>query len=269
MRYLIVVAALAAPVLPPLAAQNPGQTAQERAAFVDWLLRSPTSPFAAVARQPIGDSLSVGPDTAGLPLPGGAGLLIQRGGAVLFRQGGTERTLPRGRPVRVGDRLLVIRGEPGRAVAEVYDSARARSAPQYYPYNPALVFTGPMAPAAPRAMRVLAPDGIEVTATEAGTVAIPLAGVTTRLTVMRIPDPSSGEDDLEIYFRDSTNGAGTYPAGRFVTLDPAGAGRWRLDFNAARNPFCAYSPAFPCPAPWRGNLLPGPVRAGERYEAHP
>ena len=59
--------------------------------------------------------------------------------------------------------------------------------------------------------------------------------------------------------------AGTYPAGRFVPLVPARGGRYRLDFNRARNPFCAYSSAYPCPAPWRGNTIPAPVEAGERY----
>jgi uncharacterized protein (DUF1684 family) len=82
---------------------------------------------------------------------------------------------------------------------------------------------------------------------------------------MRLPDPATGESDLEIYFRDATNGDSTYPAGRFVTLLPAGQGKWRLDFNRARNPFCAYSSAFACPAPWRGNAIPAEVRAGEQY----
>ena len=61
--------------------------------------------------------------------------------------------------------------------------------------------------------------------------------------------------------------SGTYPAGRFVALTPAGGGRYRLDFNRARNPFCAYSSAYACPAPWRGNALPARIAAGEQY--HP
>ena len=73
------------------------------------------------------------------------------------------------------------------------------------------------------------------------------------------------ESELEIYFRDGTNGEGSYPAGRFVALVPESGGRYRLDFNRARNPFCAYSTAYPCPAPWRGNTIAAPVRAGERY----
>jgi uncharacterized protein (DUF1684 family) len=50
-----------------------------------------------------------------------------------------------------------------------------------------------------------------------------------------------------------------------VSLVPTGDGRYRLDFNRARNPFCAYSSAFACPAPWRGNAIGAKVEAGERY----
>lgn len=83
--------------------------------------------------------------------------------------------------------------------------------------------------------------------------------------MLRIPTGTGEESELEIYFQDGTNGTSTYPAGRFVSLIPEGAGRYRLDFNRARNPFCAYSSAYPCPIPWRGNTISAPVEAGERY----
>ena len=60
--------------------------------------------------------------------------------------------------------------------------------------------------------------------------------------------------------------AGSYPAGRFVSLLPRPDGSYFLDFNRARNPFCAYNTVYPCPAPWSGNNLPDAVKAGERYE---
>ena len=144
----------------------------------------------------------------------------------------------------------------------------AAGVPRYFEHRPELAFIGPLTPAtAPRTQRMLAPDGVEVEATEAGSVAVPLGGKTTRLRVMRMPDPVTGESELEIFFRDSTNGVETYPAGRFVSLIPTGDGRYRLDFNRARNPFCAYSSAYACPAPWRGNVLPARVDAGEKYRA--
>ena len=106
----------------------------------------------------------------------------------------------------------------------------------------------------------------EVEATEAGTVRVPLGGITTSLRVRRIPGDAD-ESDLEIYFRDATSGRGSYPAGRFVSLTPLPDGRYRLDLNRARNPFCAYSSVYACPVPWPGNSLPGEARAGERYDS--
>jgi len=115
-------------------------------------------------------------------------------------------------------------------------------------------------------VRVLGVDGIEVEAAEAGTVLVPFGGTVARLRVLRIPSPGGEESELEIFFRDATNGRSTYPAGRFVSLSPAAGGRYHLDFNRARNPFCAYSSAYPCPAPWRGNTIPIAIDAGERYQ---
>jgi hypothetical protein len=85
------------------------------------------------------------------------------------------------------------------------------------------------------------------------------------LRVFRLPVQAGEEWELEIYFRDSTNGRGTYPAGRFVSLLPLGGRRYLLDFNRARNPFCGYSAVYACPAPWRGNRIAAAVEAGERY----
>jgi hypothetical protein len=143
----------------------------------------------------------------------------------------------------------------------------ARKPVEYYPLDRNMVFTGPLLPATdPRKVRILAADGIEVEAVEAGTVIGPLGERPVRLRVRRLPT-SRDESELEIFFRDSTNGSGTYPAGRFVSLIPTAEGGYRLDFNRARNPFCAYSTAYPCPAPWEGNKVPVMIKAGERY--HP
>jgi len=110
---------------------------------------------------------------------------------------------------------------------------------------------------------VLAANGTETEATEAGSIVLNL-GAPARLRVLRIA--SGGEEsELEIFFRDQSNGQGTYPAGRFVSLIPLPNGHYRLDFNRARNPFCAYSAVYPCPAPWRGNVIAVSIRAGERY----
>lgn len=267
LRAALAVAAVACAGTARLAAQDgmPVQLRAERQAFSAWLAQAPTSPYAAVAQQPIGEGLTLGPG-GDLPLEGLAGIRITaRGGRILLAVDDSERTLPRYRPTGLGRYTLVAGGTARRPMLTVFDSTRPRRAPEYLAYDPSLVFVGTLTPPArPRTERLLAPDGIEIEATEAGSVVVPLGGTATRLRVMRIPDPATGESELEIFFRDSTNLSSTYPAGRFVTLVPEG-GRYRLDFNRARNPFCAYSTAYACPLPWQGNAIPAPVRAGELY----
>ena len=242
--------------------------ARERVDYVTWLISAPTSPLAAVAQQPIGAGLRLGPADADVPLEGvGEYRVVARSGVVRLTHVADSRILPRGVPVRLGSFMLTAGGSPGRDVLTVFDPRHPRKPPAYYDTRPSLVFRGPLAPPARRGtLRVLGVDGIEVEAAEAGSVLVPIGGTRVRLRVLRLPSPEGEESELEIFFRDETNGQGTYPGGRFVSLLPEAAGRYRLDFNRARNPFCAYSSAYPCPAPWPGNTIPAPVAAGERYE---
>lgn len=245
----------------------PADLARERAAYTEWLATAPNSPLAAIALQPVGPGIRLGPTDADVPLAGvPEHRASERSGAVMLEGPGGARALPAGRPVALGDYFVAAGGLPGRRVVTVYGPERKAKPAEYYPYDPRLVFTGPLAPPErPGKVRVLALDGVETEAAEAGTVSVPIGGRTVRLLVRRIPTGAEDESELEIYFRDGTNGEGTYPAGRFVTLVPLPDGRYRLDFNRARNPFCAYSSAFPCPAPWRGNTIDAEVEAGERY----
>jgi hypothetical protein len=260
-------AVLLALALPPAFAQSaPADLARERADYADWLAGAPESPFAAIARLPIGSGLRLGPADADVPLDGVAEHRVAETGGRLSLAGpeGT-RVLARGRPVRLGDFTLVGDGAAGRGVLTVFGGGRGRR-PEYFAYDPGLVFEGTLAPPErPARVRVLAVDGIELEAVEAGSVTVRVGETRTRLRVRRIPSPGGEESELEIYFRDGSNGDGTYPAGRFVSLVPVAGGRYRLDFNRARNPFCAYSTAYPCPAPWPGNSIGAEVRAGERY----
>lgn len=252
----------------PLVSQSPpDDLARERAAYAEWLTTAPNSPLAAVAQQPIGPGIRLGPSDADVPLAGvPEHRVLERGGAVTLEGPGGSRPLPAGRPVALGGFHLSSAGIPGRRVVTVFGPEHHGKAAEYYPYRPGLAFTGPLAPPEqPGKVRVLALDGVETEAVEAGTVSVPLGGRTVRLRVRRIPTGAEDESELEIYFRDGTNGDGSYPAGRFVPLVPLADGRYRLDFNRARNPFCAYSSAFPCPAPWRGNTIEARVEAGERY----
>lgn len=252
----------------PAASQSPPpDLVRERAAYAEWLATAPNSPLAAVAQQPIGPGIRLGPPDADVPLAGvPEHRVAESGGAVVLEGPSGTRALPSGRPVALGEFIVSAGGVRGRRVLTVYGPKPQGKGADYYAYDPGVVFTGPMEPPErPGRVRVLALDGVEVEAAEAGTVSVPIGGRSVRLRVRRIPTGGEDESELEIYFRDGTNGQGTYPAGRFVSLLPLPDGRYRLDFNRARNPFCAYSSAFPCPAPWRGNTIEAKVEAGERY----
>lgn len=241
----------------------PADVAAERAAFAEWLATAPVSPAAAVSAAPLGAE-GVTMDANGHPVR-----LLERAGVPWVEGDGPARPLARNRPVRLGRFTLLVTGDPPRSRVMIFQPGQPAPVPAYYQYDPALVFAGTLVPpAVPAAERVLTPDGIEVEASDAGTLSFDLRDRNV-LRVLRLPDPASGESSLEVYFRDSTSGAGSYPAGRFVTLIPLTGGRYRLDFNRARNPFCAYNAAYSCPVPWHGNTLAAAIRAGERYESHP
>ena len=64
-------------------------------------------------------------------------------------------------------------------------------------------------------------------------------------------------------FVDSLAGVETYPAGRYLEPEPLGGDRFRVDFNLAYNPYCAYNEAWSCPLTPFENRLKVPIRAGE------
>jgi len=78
--------------------------------------------------------------------------------------------------------------------------------------------------------------------------------------------PAQGADDrLWLPFHDATNGATTYPGGRYLDLELAADGTVEVDFNKAYNPYCAYDPErWNCTLPPARNTLPVPVEAGEK-----
>jgi uncharacterized protein len=72
-------------------------------------------------------------------------------------------------------------------------------------------------------------------------------------------------DGLFLAFSDSTNGNGTYPAGRYLRTSPPVEDQVVLDFNRATNPPCAFTAFATCPLPPEENRLPFAVPAGERF----
>jgi Protein of unknown function (DUF1684) len=250
-----------------LGAQIPRDLARERSAFAAWLATAPVSPWAAVVQQSVDSGISLGPDGSDIPISGLKPSLIRaEDGIVSLTIGDQARPLARGRPVQLGDHTIVLSGATDRSVVTVFGPGHKGKAPSYYPYDASWSVTGTLVPPTARGtQRILTLDGTEVDAANAGTLAVTVAGAPIQLRVYSIADEDDSESELMIYFRDETNGKGSYPAGRFVTLIPLNGARYQVDFNRARNPFCAYSGAFPCPAPWPGNVLGVRVEAGERY----
>lgn len=77
---------------------------------------------------------------------------------------------------------------------------------------------------------------------------------------------TSSNGRLWLIFRDGTAGRQTYGT-RFLYAEPLGGDRYRVDFNRAYNPPCAYNPHTTCPTPPRENVLDVAIPAGEQlYE---
>lgn len=65
-------------------------------------------------------------------------------------------------------------------------------------------------------------------------------------------------------FVDSLRGEETYGAGRYLEPEELPDGRFRIDFNLAYNPYCAYNENWSCPLTPFENRLKVPIRAGEK-----
>jgi hypothetical protein len=177
---LTALAALAAPLQ---SQSTPPDLARERSAYAEWLAQAPDSPLAAVAQQPVGPGIRVGPSDADVPLEGvGEHRVTERNGMVSLEGPTGSRVLPAGRPVALGPYFVSAGGVAARRVVTVYGPTRKGQAAAYYPYDPTLVFVGPLSPPErPGRVRVLALDGIETEAAEAGPVSVPVGGWPVRL----------------------------------------------------------------------------------------
>ena len=105
-------------------------------------------------------------------------------------------------------------------------------------------------------------DGV-VPFERAGVVHLPGVG---RLDVWWLASYGGG---IFVPIRDARDDGVTYPGGRYVLDTVKGAdlggddGVLVVDLNFAYNPSCAYDPAWACPLAPPGNIVPGPVNAGE------
>lgn len=125
---------------------------------------------------------------------------------------------------------------------------------QFEPYNP------------PKPMPITNVLGMESAESSPGAVKFEIDGREYRLDAVT----EKNEPRLFMIFADKTSGKDTYPAGRYLYVDPPDAsGHLIIDFNKAYSPPCAFTKFATCPLPPRQNRLPAAIEAGERYRPHP
>lgn len=98
-----------------------------------------------------------------------------------------------------------------------------------------------------------------------GAVVFEVEGQTYRLDAIT----EKGETRYFMIIADKTSGKETYPAGRYLYVDPPDtSGNMVIDFNKAYSPPCAFTKFATCPLPPRQNRLSFPIEAGEKYSRH-
>jgi uncharacterized protein len=136
----------------------------------------------------------------------------------------------------------------------------------YFPIDESYAVPATLEPAAERTrLQVPTSTGKVRDIERIGTLKFSVKGQSLRLTAFR--DLESREANrLFVPFSDLTSGAETYPAGRYMELDPTPTGIYLVDFNIAYHPYCYYSPEYDCPYPPKENRLEVPIRAGEKMQ---
>jgi uncharacterized protein (DUF1684 family) len=81
-----------------------------------------------------------------------------------------------------------------------------------------------------------------------------------RLTVFKHVD----DDYLFIPFKDKTSGKESYGGGRYIDLEPSNEGLYRIDFNLAYLPYCAFNDGYSCTLVPPENFLEVPIHAGQK-----
>jgi uncharacterized protein (DUF1684 family) len=136
----------------------------------------------------------------------------------------------------------------------------------YFPIDESYAVPASLEPAAERTrMQVPTSTGKMRSIERVGTLKFSIKGKSLRLTAF-LDLESRDANRLFVPFSDLTSGAETYPAGRYMELDPTPTGIYVVDFNIAYHPYCYYSPEYDCPFPPKENRLEVPVRAGERMQ---
>ncbi len=130
---------------------------------------------------------------------------------------------------------------------------------KYFPENPALR-KEVMVEVFPNQARVSiqTSGGVPQTYLRYGRFQFDVDGQTAELTLY------SSEDGFFLPFADSLAGRETYPAGRYLEVEQLPNGKFRVDFNLAYNPYCAYNEQWSCPLTPAENRLKVAIHAGEK-----
>jgi uncharacterized protein (DUF1684 family) len=125
---------------------------------------------------------------------------------------------------------------------------------QFAPYTP------------PKPVSITNVLGMESNETSPGAVKFEVDGRAYQLDAIT----EKGETRYFMIIADKTSGKETYPAGRYLYVDPPdSSGRMVIDFNKAYSPPCAFTKFATWPLPPRQNRLPFAIEAGEKYSGHP
>jgi uncharacterized protein (DUF1684 family) len=151
---------------------------------------------------------------------------------------------------------------------------RTTFAAHHFAYDPGLRFELPIQPPPvvdPSALAIALPNsGDDVLSfRRIGRIEVPFADRPRSLSLFWMAGYAGG---LFLPFRDGTNGAETYGAGRYLldgakNADLGGSMERRslvIDFNFSFQPSCAFDPKWACPLAPPENRLDLPIRAGER-----
>ena len=163
--------------------------------------------------------------------------------------------------------FVIKRGEKlGLRVKDKNNPARSHFAGLvYFPADPRWRIEARFAPYnPPKTIPIVNVLGTVEDMISPGALVFEINGKTYRLD----PVSEKGSKQLFIMLADITAGKETYGAGRYLYVDPPGAGgKVVVDFNKAHNPPCAFTNFATCPLPPRQNRLAVRVEAGEKKYA--
>jgi uncharacterized protein (DUF1684 family) len=137
---------------------------------------------------------------------------------------------------------------------------------EFYPVQPSLRVEGPLIRKTNGREFAMATSLNELRpCREVGYFVVDLGAGEEHLPVYQFTNEPADQQNLFLPFMDATTEREeTYPAGRYLEVEALGRDRYRLDFNLAYNPYCAYGGAWDCPVAPPESRLKANIEAGER-----